>query len=875
MVKRRAFLYASLFLYPLFLFASELAVYVFPSMIYDDEHCPLYRDHASELTFVYYYRGEERILDLASSGSQLFLEVPVGVSLLESNVMDGWKKPFTQQVDFTSSPCQRDGMEYRRYALQPPKTVLQPALRQPLPGGMFGASSNNHQVLMLQTNTEAPEKFQIYWSIDGKYACEGEFTAQLITLSAGMGPLLRTKLLSGTPLPNMGFSDRALRERAKLYRLAGVNMVSAQLESGPNQGRRKLWEEAGFSFYGGGALMHVLIRGNNRSASPDIEDYLVDLRGRRAKGSHPSAYHMRLWCPEAVITPGRYPWKLWMDAAREEIAGGAIMLDADLETHIWNQCFCPACLAHFFRFSKLEPVELSPLELLRRYPMQWYRFRNEQTRLMYEQLRREFLPKYPHLRIGANTINTDFDKDLGDLKYGICHFGEDGRLLGDSVDFLLADTLTGSLADVIAVDTLKRSTGKEIIAVAGTSYCVGYNACVMAHRRETARMTGDSYGYQQRPQLQKLSMLHMLASGAAGLRVELDEASVVKATMEAAHLLSRMEDFYLDGQRQDAKLQVRDCTEGDSPWLTDKSRVRGGVWQHYYKLYHGQVQYRVHQLDEDWLLSLFNWDPFQSKQWHVALPELPETDYYLLDVEEQTLLLNDKKDRWNAGALKQGLSIEVPPAGYRLLRLSRSRPETSKQISVSSRECTKPLADPYAWYSGGQIDLERFVERALQRPLEQLERFGDLQEGGGGTLAAASTPAIVPVSLPFTAAFSPVQKEISVTGKLQQDGIYSAGKYWFASLQLPASGTALKLRLQLETDAEQKGSIGVILYPDDTFQVLQRLCWGKLPGVDGWLEFDIPSEFLQKATRLVFYNVAQQGEMIIRQLQILPEKQHE
>lgn len=75
-----------------------------------------------------------------------------------------------------------------------------------------------------------------------------------------MGPLLRTKLLSGTPLPNMGFSDRALRERAKLYRLAGVNMVSAQLESGPNQGRRKLWEEAGFSFYGGGALMHVLIR---------------------------------------------------------------------------------------------------------------------------------------------------------------------------------------------------------------------------------------------------------------------------------------------------------------------------------------------------------------------------------------------------------------------------------------------------------------------------------------------------------------------------------------------------------------------------------------------------------------------------------------
>lgn len=873
MVRRKIFFYAALLLYPFFLFASELAVYVYPSMIYDDEHCPLYRDYASELTFVYYYRGEERIRDLADSGSQLFLEVPVGITLLESNIMDGWKKPCTQQLDFVAEPCQRDGIEYHRYALQPPKTVLQPALRQPLPGGMFGASSNNHQVLLLQANAEAPEKFQVYWSIDGKYACKGDFTAQLITLSAEPTPVLRTKLLTRTPLPNMGFSDRALRERAKLYRLAGVSMVSAQLQSGPNQGRRELWEEAGFSFFGGGALMHVLLQGgNNRSASPNIEDYLVDLRGKRAKGSHPSAYHMRLWCPEAVITPGRYPWNLLMEAARKEIDGGAIMLDADLETHIWSHCFCPDCLAHFFRFSNLEPVELDPLELLRRYPMQWYRFRSEQTRLIYEQLRREFLPKYPHLRIGANTVNTNFEKDLAELKHGICQFGEDGRLLGDSVDFLLADTLTGSLADVVAVDTLRSSTGKEVVAVAGTSYCVGYNACVMAHRRETARMTGDSYGYQQRPQLQKLSMMHMLASGATGLRIQLDEASVVKATQEATHLLSRVEDFYFDGQRRDAKLQVRDCTEGASPWLEDKSRVRGGIWQHYYKRYHGQVQYRVHQLGDEWLLSLFNWDPHQRKHWLLSLPEMPNSNYYLLDVEEQTLWLNDANDSWAAETLKQGLFVEVPAAGYRLLRLSGNKPETSKQISV---KYVKPIADQYAWYSGEQIDMESFLENALKRPLEQLERFGDLKEDAGSRVAAADKPVYIPVSLPFTATFDPSQKEIAVTGKLQQDGIYSSGEYWFASLRLPVSNTALKLRLQLSTDLEQKGKLGIILYPDDTFQTLQHLCWGKLPGVDGWLEFDIQSKFLQKPTRLVFYNVARQGEIIIRQLQILPEEQHE
>lgn len=852
--------------------AAEVAVYVYPSMIYDDEHCPLYRDFVSELTLVYYYRGEERILDLAASGSRLFVELPAGVALVESNRMDGWKKPTAQQVDFVSVPCRRDGLDYRRHELQLPATVLQPALRQPLPGGMFGASSNNHQVLMLRASPEAPETFRIYWAIEGKYACQGEFAARLVTLPPGPAPVQRTRLQSGTPLPNMGYSDLALRERAQLYRLAGVNRVSAQLDSGPNQGRRHIWEEAGFAFYGGGSLMHVLIRGNNRSASDNPDDYLVDLRGRRAQGSHPSAYHMRLWCPEAVITPGRYPWKLWMEAARTEIAGGAMELDADLETHIWNQCFCPACLAHFFRFCQIEPVDLPPLELVRRHPMAWYRFRNEQTRLMYQQLRQELLPHHPQLRIGANTINTDFDKDLGDLKYGICHFGEDGRLLGESVDFLLADTLTGSLADVIAVDTLKRSTGKEIVAVAGTSYCVGYNPCVMAHRRETARLTGDTYGYAQRPQLQKLSMMHLLASGATGLRVELDEASVVKATAEAARTLASMEGFYLDGQRQDGQLQVRDCTEGETPWLADKSRVRGGVWRHYYKLYHGQVQYRLHRLGEEWLLSLFNWDPFQTKQWHLALPEMPDARFWMLDVEEETLWLHENDGAWSAESLRQGLVVPVPPAGYRLLRLSRNRPDAARQRRVGSQACAKPVADPYAWYTGTQIDLAGFVERALQRPLEQLERYGDLKEGGDGAAATASAAAIVPVPLPFAATFAPTQNEIAVTGKLQADGIYSAGKYWFASLRLPPAATPLRLRLHVATDDAQKGRIGIILYPDDTFTVLQRLCWGQLPGPDGQLDFQIQAEFLHQPTRLVFYNVAQQGETVIRQLHIIPEQ---
>ena len=101
------------------------------------------------------------------------------------------------------------------------------------------------------------------------------------------------------------------------------------------------------------------------------------------------------------------------------------------------------------------------------------------------------------------------------MKYGICEFGEDPRLMKDSLDFVMADTLVGGLYDAVSVDVLSLASRLPVIAIPGSSYCVGYHHTNFAGRRQTAEMTGDTYGYGQRYEFHKLGMLHQAANGLA------------------------------------------------------------------------------------------------------------------------------------------------------------------------------------------------------------------------------------------------------------------------------------------------------------------------------------------------------------------------
>ena len=180
----------------------------------------------------------------------------------------------------------------------------------------------------------------------------------------------------------------------------------------------------------------------------------------------PKAYHGRIWCPKAVVTKGRYPYKLNIAVAKRETAQGSIELDADFEVHGWSNCFCPACLKDFAEFGKIELAvlkKMKPVAIAKTYPMKWYKFRTMQTGQLYTILRNYLRKNNPGVKLGCNSILHRSQNDLGNLKYGICDFAEDPRLLKNSVDYFLADTLTGSVYDAISVDVMRKTTNKPII----------------------------------------------------------------------------------------------------------------------------------------------------------------------------------------------------------------------------------------------------------------------------------------------------------------------------------------------------------------------------------------------------------------------------
>lgn len=847
--------------------AEGVKVYFYPSLIHDDSRTSFYSDAPTVLTALFYYTGEKPVKDIAST-NKLFIEVPESLKLDESGLMDRWKGDCRFTNSFQTQNVRRGNLPYVRYEIPLVNNALQPALKTPLPGGMFGATPNNLITLSFRPEKGLPRTFDLRWEIQGKYPQGGTIPCFLVDLGKQPEKPFRIQTRAHVPLPSNGWSDTMLDEYAKLCKRIGISHVNVQLPDGPNEGRRKIFDRYGFRYYGGGSMMHVLNGFGNRTCSDNKKDYLVGLDGRNAYGSDGRAYHLRLFCPTAAVTPDRYPCELYKKILKTEQEQGTTELDIDIEAQIWMLCFCDECRAWFYRFARVPDEKLPPLELLRKYPMEWYKFRSEQTRKIYEMLKQNA----PGMRIGANTIIHDFEKDLGELKYGYCHFAEDPRLFGDSIDYILADTLVGGIYDPISVDVLRRNSGKPIVAVAGSSYCVGYDWGVMPGRRMTADMTGRKYGYENRPVMHKLSMLHLAASGASGLQFSFEEPAVAQASLEALQILSKLEHWYLDGVRADESVQCADLTKGESPWLKDESRIRGGVWKHYYDQYCGKVQYRVHKLPGSLLISLFNWDPFQEKEWHTRLPDAGKVPLFLSDPETGKALLDGKSPRWSTADLKKGFVVKVPAAGFRFLLLSEKQPATVGSESIVPTDTEVAPYNQYGWRTGGQLDIRKLMEEGLKRPLKQLELYGNLKESPATKKEAARGGTI---SMPFLLDMTQPQSGVAFYGNTESGIWLSAEKYCFADFRLGKSEKAL--RIEIELKGEKDAAFGLALYEENNNIPGKRLAmpaWGNPPLTGDFTlrTWTLAKEQLSGQTRLLLYNCAKKGQVIIKSIRIEVEK---
>lgn len=100
------------------------------------------------------------------------------------------------------------------------------------------------------------------------------------------------------------------------------------------------------------------------------------------------------------------------------------------------------------------------------------------------------------------------------------------------------------------------------------------------------------------------------------------DADVAIKTDEAAAILAKIASDYLDGRRADEEVEVVDLTREPSPFLKDQGITSGRAWKTLWQNY-GSVQYRVHRRGEETLVSLFNWEIYQDRQWLVRMKDAP------------------------------------------------------------------------------------------------------------------------------------------------------------------------------------------------------------------------------------------------------------
>lgn len=714
---------------------DNLAVYVGPSFVPDSGVANLFADRLSRVDFLFYKKNDEPIKDFAKNA--FTVDLPKSAKLNSVALMSGWKISGGKLYEFPTEPIIRDGREYLRYTLPlPPFPGMTKA--ESVVGGNFGGISYNHVKLFLHFGPDTPKEFDVHWKVSGDTAqAEGSFPVKLFS-SAGLNLPKPKRIFFPSPsaacTPLYADLDE-IRETAAILRDTGLTHVNiANRAALLEKGLPDVWSEAGFGFLD--TEFEPMDTSPERNSLPDIRDYLVGLDKERAKGSPADKFHWRIYCPQSLATPGRTGFQRVLEATLQKFAAGADWVDFDLEPPVWTRCFCDDCLREFAAFSGKSFEKLSkmkPFDIITTWPETWYRFQSEQTAKFYKNLREAVREKFPHAKISANNLLVDLEKKLGVHGRGITSFAEYPAIVDPSVDLFTIDSLTGSVHDPISVDVERRMTTKPIIGTAGSSYCVGYNHACIVGRRVQSEERRRPLGYDQRGDFQRLGMVHSAASGAQGVRVDVLEenetldAEVALKTADAAAVLAKVEDVYLDGERRDEDIEVVDLTEGRSPYEDDDSLIRGGAWKHFYNAY-GAVQYRVHRLNGETLVSLFNWDPLQAKQWLVRFKQAPEEGANVVDkLTGRQYVLEGGQPRWSREELEKGILITVPPVGFTILSFRKSDEGAAREvISKAEREAwlTKATgrapANQNAWQTNEEFNLREAALEGIQRGSQYL-----------------------------------------------------------------------------------------------------------------------------------------------------------
>jgi|GEM_PF-4897879 hypothetical protein len=615
--------------------------------------------------------------------------------------------------------------------------------------GKWTIYCNYHIYLYLDVTGGAPAQFPVKWEIRSQGgSAQGELKAQAVTAPAARRPA------SFQVWTDPGFDnriyDRDILERVgKLYRHSGVTHVINSHFPYTTKGGSLTPAQAEILHGGGlGLIDRYLIPGLFETEPgvlnlPENEALLTFRNIRsRTRADRFKVNSLQL-CPSALVAGGgsKLLRQYASDMAKKAKEQKYTAFFCDYEKDIYDNCYCADCRKSFAGYAGQDPeliAGLDALELMRRYPLELYRFRSYQTGLMYDALRKLVKAEAPEAQVGINSALWNVKENTPGLGNGFVYFAEDPRFLDFGVDFHNTDTIKGGLEDVVRNGLYASFDFKKpVIARAGGFCDINWHYFCVLSRKGWARQNNEPFAAIIRPRQLKLSVANVAAAGIQGVEVQVapdvSDAACRTGLREALDFIAEFEPFFNSGHRAAPGAAA---AYGDRQVSAEYRKL--GETSHFAKYYfygpvaeYGAVQPVFREKGGERLAALFNWDVFGARPVRVAFPGLSEPRYQVV------LYLDGKKQRvdgpegavWSAGALANGVSVVLPPAAVAGVTVApyADGGGTLPVLAYQKPDPSLQLLEPDSWRNAKKPSSKAFMEHIFNHCIKRLgEKYPEI-----------------------------------------------------------------------------------------------------------------------------------------------------
>lgn len=674
------------------------------------------------MTGFYFFKTNKNI-QVNLKNYKLFFEVPENLKIRSAVVVTGWTQGKKIYEFETSRGTDENSI---RYSIPLPQSEI---------GTVFNVNdmvgyTGFHSLLFIEPSGKGkiPEEFSAKWYMEGpsgKISGEQLFTALPFVPAKKLPKDFEVWAEAGTK-----FLDKAENEdRIDLYSGMGIKFAGIPEHCKYFTDCEETWLKKGFHLYSGELQKFIFKYDLPLMEAPvKPEQCFVGLDGKSVFGT--KNYRNTPWCPAQFYNQSSPLFSKSLAYVRDMYKAGVKDFYSDHELDIYLYCYCDTCLNDFSKFSGI-PFEklksMPPMQIASENLESWYKFRCQQSGKMCEALRNA-MPDAGDIRFGINSVNCYFDAKHGSLGWGRSLFADDWRFVDPFVDFHNIDTLCGSISDPVQLDLIIKEVKKPVIVRTYSNYCFGWEFPHCSTRFEKAKKEGIKMGYDQRPEMQMLSILSIAATGGRGVELLIGnssfDAKVVNSIAKAIEITASHEDFWLSGKRCENKFKVFLISPKNSSYLKDDSLISGRIWAKFFFRQYGPLLYRMHELNGSYTISVFNWDALEKQKLMIIPPTATGEKVYISEIDTGiSYLTSSGSETWSAEDLKAGIVIENNPLGFTILTITQAKPDSCRTSikALPSEKTTDAPYDPYHYLKNSEHTYN--LKKALELNNELMENI--------------------------------------------------------------------------------------------------------------------------------------------------------